>query len=98
MDAGVKSPLIAVIPSERFQNAQFVAILGIMHSLYVPLNVRQDVPEKATKVERIGLLNISNTDSGRFLRRVDSLQSSFNVCRDVGDTDPQRCIKSIPIH
>jgi leucyl aminopeptidase len=35
-------------------------------------------------------LNMSKTNSGRLLRQIDSLQSAFNVTRDIGDTDPQR--------
>lgn len=86
----MKSPLLAVIPSSRFQNAQLAAALGVLHQLYVPLNVRQDEPERATKIDRLGVLNNSNSNSGRLLRFIDSLQSSFNVTRDIGDTDPRK--------
>lgn len=90
LDSGVKRPLLAVVPHERFPNAQLAAALGALHQLYVPLNVRLEVPEKAVKIERLGLLNISSTNSGRLLRHIDAFQSSFNVTRDIGDTDPQR--------
>ncbi|KAI6242053.1 CYTOSOL-AP domain-containing protein [Aphelenchoides fujianensis] len=76
--AGAKSPLLAVVPSERFRNAELVAALGVLHNLYVPLNVRSEEPERATK------------STGRFLRSLDALQSAFVVCRDVGDGDPIR--------
>ncbi|KAI6190008.1 CYTOSOL-AP domain-containing protein [Aphelenchoides bicaudatus] len=90
LEAGVKFPLLAIVPSERFPNAQLSAALGALHQLYVPYNIRSEVPERAKKIERIGILSIANTNSGRLLRQLDAFQSSFIVTRDIGDTDPQR--------
>lgn len=90
LEAGVKSPLLAVVPSEKFQNSLLTATLGALHQLYVPLIVRQEDSTKASKIDRLGLLNNVASNSGRLLRFIDSLQSSFNVTRDIGDTDPQR--------
>ncbi|KAI6228784.1 CYTOSOL-AP domain-containing protein [Aphelenchoides fujianensis] len=90
LSAGAKSPLLAVVPSERFRNAELVAALGVLHNLYVPLNVRSEEPERATKIDRLGILKLSAENTGRFLRSLDALQSAFVVCRDVGDGDPIR--------
>ncbi|KAI6237188.1 CYTOSOL-AP domain-containing protein [Aphelenchoides besseyi] len=87
--AGSRSPLLAVVPSERFENAELIAAMGVLHNLYVPLNVRSDEKSYKPKVDRLGILKLSSENSGRFLRSLDALQSSFTVCRDIGDSDPQ---------
>lgn len=81
---------MAVVPNPRHPNAALVAALGVLHKLHVPLNVRQEEPQKATKLNKIAVLPLDNANTDKFLRILDGLQSSFAVCRDVGDTDPIR--------
>jgi leucyl aminopeptidase len=86
---GVKSPLIITVPSERFANAELIAAIGALHPLYVPLHVRQEDSSRAKKVDRLAVFPISHKGDG-IVKVLNAVQSSFTVCRDVGDTDPQR--------
>ncbi|KAI3422008.1 Cytosol aminopeptidase, catalytic domain [Globodera pallida] len=95
LSAGVRSPLLVVVPSERFPNAGLMAALGFLHALYIPLNVVQcDKP--VPKVDLLGILEVDATERAA-ARRVplplvhllQALQRSFDVTRDIGDGDPQ---------
>lgn len=79
-----------MVPDPQHPNAQLVTALGALHKLHVPLNVREAQPEQATKLDRLGLLSLGQQASAsQLLRQLDALQSSFALCRDLGDSDPQ---------
>ncbi|CAD5224226.1 unnamed protein product [Bursaphelenchus okinawaensis] len=86
LSCGVKRPLLAVVPNPEHPNALVIAALGLFHKLHVPLNIRQEVPQRAQKVESVGILS----DDENLLGVLQGLVSSFTVCRDIGDSDPQR--------
>ncbi|CAD5232065.1 unnamed protein product [Bursaphelenchus xylophilus] len=90
LSSGVKNPLLAVVPNTDHPNALVVAALGVFHKLHVPLNIRQEESNRSQKVERLGVLSTGSFHSSETLKLLDALQSSFAVCRDIGDTDPQR--------
>ncbi|RCN24510.1 hypothetical protein ANCCAN_29792, partial [Ancylostoma caninum] len=52
---------------------------------YIPLNVREEEP--TNKLEQLGLLPIR---SERLLDHVEAFEAAFTVCRDVGETGPER--------
>uniref|UniRef100_A0A915DB41 Cytosol aminopeptidase domain-containing protein n=1 Tax=Ditylenchus dipsaci TaxID=166011 RepID=A0A915DB41_9BILA len=96
LSAGLKSPLFVVLPSSHFANAQLLGLIGLLHSFYVPLNVREAEPNKAKRVSQIGVLtNLDPKDpnSTQLLQLANAFQSSFSVCRDVGDSDPNTSVK-----
>ncbi|VDN83600.1 unnamed protein product [Brugia pahangi] len=79
LKTGMKAPLILTLPHKKYPQAELVSALGIMHELYIPLNVRE---EKKTKVSVVGFCTL--------MKLVKALDASFTVCRDIGDSDPQR--------
>ncbi|KAF1751125.1 hypothetical protein GCK72_017679 [Caenorhabditis remanei] len=89
LSAGVKSPLLITLPNARFPNAELVAALGALTPVYTPLNVREE--EKKQKLQQLGLLAVGNSDtSARLEQFVEAYDASFTVCRDVGETGPER--------
>jgi len=52
--SGSSKPLL-VFNSTKFQEAGIVAVLGALDALYVPLEVREQVPDKQRKVELLGI-------------------------------------------
>ncbi|VDM99029.1 unnamed protein product [Thelazia callipaeda] len=109
LNIGMKTPLIITLPHTKYPQAELVSILGAMHELYVPLNVREE--ENKIKVDKIGILALDYDQKIRFqffekylivkrvaikiaifslVKVVQALDAAFMVCRDIGDSDPQR--------
>ena len=73
----------------RFPNAGLVAVLGALKALYVPLEVREQLPERATKVTKLGIFG----DVERIGTKIDlakALEAGRIVSRDIGGSDPER--------
>ncbi|KHN81066.1 Putative aminopeptidase W07G4.4, partial [Toxocara canis] len=92
LSAGLKSPVLATVPHRRYPQAELVATLGAFHELHIPLNIREET-DKKTKVSAVGLLPFSH-DPKKFLSICEAIEAAFTVCRDVGDSDPQRMTPS----
>uniref|UniRef100_A0A182XK17 Cytosol aminopeptidase domain-containing protein n=1 Tax=Anopheles quadriannulatus TaxID=34691 RepID=A0A182XK17_ANOQN len=92
LKAGAKFPLLVLpAPTERFSAAPLVALLGALHELYVPLQLREDVPAKRQRYAKIGLLHPDGAQRGQdLLRQVQSLEAGRFVARDIGGGDPER--------
>ncbi|PIC27307.1 hypothetical protein B9Z55_019610 [Caenorhabditis nigoni] len=89
LSAGVKSPLLVTLPNSRFPNAELVAALGALTPVYTPLNVREE--ENKQKLHQLGLLAVGDSDTSSQLEKlVSAYDASFTVCRDVGETGPER--------
>ncbi|XP_058169775.1 putative aminopeptidase W07G4.4 [Anopheles ziemanni] len=88
--AGSKTPLL-VLPksSERFVDAPLVALLGALHQLYQPLEVRATAG-KGHGVQSLGvyLPNVASADA--WLQSALMLEAGRFVARDIGDGDPER--------
>lgn len=90
LKAGSKKPLLVRPIDASFPNAGHCATLGALQGLYVPLEVRESQPEKAQKVE---LLGIWCDDMDRVTKGVvldNALEAGRVVTRDVGGSDPER--------
>ena len=95
LDTGSKSPLLCFYQGEtNFREADIVTVLGALQALYVPLEVREDVPEKAVKITKLGIFE---DEAGRcvegFSPKLDlirALESGRIVSRDLGGSDPER--------
>uniref|UniRef100_A0A915CDM5 Cytosol aminopeptidase domain-containing protein n=1 Tax=Parascaris univalens TaxID=6257 RepID=A0A915CDM5_PARUN len=88
LSAGMKSPILATVPHKKYPQAELVAALGALHELHVPLNIREETGKK-NKLTALGLLPVS-CDPKKLLSTVEAIEAAFTVCRDVGDSDPQR--------
>ncbi len=85
LSCGAKSPLLFV-QSKRYAETGLVSILGAMKALYVPIEVREQVPEKAQKADRLGVFG----DAGAKIELARALEAGRVVSRDIGGSDPER--------
>uniref|UniRef100_A0A182P702 Cytosol aminopeptidase domain-containing protein n=1 Tax=Anopheles epiroticus TaxID=199890 RepID=A0A182P702_9DIPT len=92
LKAGAKYPvLILPASTERFPHAPLVALLGALHELYVPLQLREDVPAKRHRYAKIGMLHPESPQKGLdLLAQVQALEAGRFVARDIGGGDPER--------
>ncbi|EDO37116.1 predicted protein [Nematostella vectensis] len=88
LKAGSKRPLLVVPPGAHFTEAWSAAVLGALHALYVPIEVREGVKGAAQKVEKLGVYLLSNNSSS--LNFVSAVEAGRLVCRDIGGSDPER--------
>ncbi|XP_004534214.1 putative aminopeptidase W07G4.4 isoform X1 [Ceratitis capitata] len=87
--AGFKSPLLLVPASKRFANAELCTVLGALDQLYVPIQLREDVPEQAKRIAQLSLL-IETPRAEDIIKEALVLESGRMVARDIGVGDPER--------
>jgi leucyl aminopeptidase len=85
---GAKAPLL-FFNVARFAQAGLVAVLGAMKALYVPIEMREDVPEKALKATKLGVFGDASK-IGSKLDLAKALEMGRIVSRDIGGSDPER--------
>ncbi|XP_019644231.1 PREDICTED: putative aminopeptidase W07G4.4 [Branchiostoma belcheri] len=90
LKAGCKSPLLVCPAHPAYDHARGVATMGALHALYVPLEIRQDVPDRATKARQLGVWADSEEVANNIAKRVGELESGRIVARDIGGSDPER--------
>ncbi len=89
--AGCKAPLLffSCKDPKRFPEAGLVSVLGAMKALYVPLETREQVKERAKKVDKLGVFgNAEHVERKLTLAR--ALEAGRIVSRDIGGSDPER--------
>lgn len=89
IDAGSRAPLLFFAVKNRFAQAGTVAVLGALKALYVPIETREAKPEKAIKVDKIGVFG-SQDKVGDKVNLVQALEAGRIVSRDIGGSDPER--------
>ena len=72
--------------TEEFSHSKLVSVLGAFKALYVPLEMREGRPEKAVKMEKFGVLDVSEKD----VKLASGIEEGKAVCRDIGGSDPER--------
>ena len=63
-------------------------MLGALEALYVPLEVREALPEKAVKASKLGIFGPSSLLMTAHLAQ--ALEAGRIVSRDIGGSDPER--------
>jgi len=86
--AGCKTPLLVCPQHDRYPLASRVTALGALHAIYVPIEVREARPEKALKVNKLGLLLPKSQEEE--LKILTALETGRTVYRDIGGSDPER--------
>lgn len=88
--AGAKQPLLVLPTSKDFAEADLVSILGALAKLYVPLQLREDVPAKKQRFAQIGFLHPDSIKLAKLLKEALAFESGLFVARDIGGGDPER--------
>ncbi|XP_064465789.1 putative aminopeptidase W07G4.4 [Ornithodoros turicata] len=90
LSAGAKRPLL-VLPTgveKLYPRHDVATLLGALHALYVPLEIREDVPSRLQKVNCLGLINWPGGQQA--LRYACAIEYGRIICRDIGGSDPER--------
>ncbi|XP_043537305.1 putative aminopeptidase W07G4.4 [Chiloscyllium plagiosum] len=90
LKSGMMKPLLVCPPDELFKEAPLVTLLGALHALYVPLEIRETCPEKAAKVDFLVVWASSQEEGKKLVLLSSALESGRTVCRDIGGSDPER--------
>ena len=88
MSSGCKKPLLYVVESKNgnaaFEASNLVSILGALKAVYVPLEMREGVPEKSVKLATIGVFVGEDGNLPNVLKLASIIEDGKNVCRDIG--------------
>ncbi|XP_028654033.1 putative aminopeptidase W07G4.4 [Erpetoichthys calabaricus] len=87
---GMKCPLLVCPQHKSFKHNILVAVLGALHNLYVPLELREAFPEKSHKVKVLGFWVPSDAEGKRIQQLALALESGRVAYRDIGGSDPER--------
>ncbi|VDM22215.1 unnamed protein product [Hydatigera taeniaeformis] len=92
---GCKQPLLVLGPiasapeDAAWTEGEFPllnAVLGALHALYQPLEIREAFPHKQTKYTRLGVFGASES----LLKVASAIEEGRRVARDIGGSDPER--------
>ena len=86
--AGAKHPLLAVkgcLPGKTEEDAQLSALLGALAAVYVPLEMREGVKERAVKIAGLGWAG-----ERKVMEEARAIEAGRVVARDIGGSDPER--------
>jgi len=91
LSSGCKKPLLYLVESKTtFEEGSLVSILGALKALYVPLEMREAAPDKAVKLDTLGVFVGEDGNLPNILKLATVIEDGKNVCRDVGGSDPER--------
>ncbi|KAK2579907.1 hypothetical protein KPH14_007587 [Odynerus spinipes] len=91
LKAGVRCPLLALLPDVRFENVELVTLLGALEGLYVPLEVREICPDRCYKACQLAVWSpICSKKLQGIVKLASALESGRYVARDIGGADPER--------
>lgn len=66
--------------ADGYENAALVAVLGALEALYVPLEMREQVPSKAVKAHQMGVY-VENAGKALEMNLVEALEAGRIVSR-----------------
>lgn len=92
LDAGCKKPLLVQPSDKTFDKSDCVTLLGALHALYVPLEIREACEDRRTKAEVLGVMcgALGEGSPKKGIEVVDALEKGRTVTRDIGGSDPER--------
>ena len=93
LSSGCKKPLLYLVESKlgsTFEARSLVSCLGALKALYVPLEMREGVPEKAVKLDTVGVFVGDDKNLPNVLKLATIIEDGKSVCRDIGGSDPER--------
>nr|XP_029713698.1 putative aminopeptidase W07G4.4 [Aedes albopictus]XP_029713699.1 putative aminopeptidase W07G4.4 [Aedes albopictus]XP_029713700.1 putative aminopeptidase W07G4.4 [Aedes albopictus]XP_029713701.1 putative aminopeptidase W07G4.4 [Aedes albopictus]XP_029713702.1 putative aminopeptidase W07G4.4 [Aedes albopictus] len=88
--AGAKQPVLVVPSSKDFSEADLVSVLGALAKLYVPLQLREDVPEKRQRFVQIGFFHPDKAKLEIIVKEAKAFEAGLFVARDIGGGDSER--------
>ncbi|XP_034949850.1 putative aminopeptidase W07G4.4 [Chelonus insularis] len=90
-EAGIRCPMIVLLPHSHFENVELVTLLGALEGLYVPLEVREMCADQSYKTCQLGVWSpICGKKLEGIVKLASVLESGRYVARDIGGADPER--------
>lgn len=94
LEAGCRAPLVIKL-NQTYYPAQYplasrVILLGMLQALYTPLEVREAKPDKARKVDKLGVFAEDKKEADFLILNVGAIEAGRVACRDIGGSDPER--------
>ncbi|KAM9476161.1 putative aminopeptidase W07G4.4 [Clarias gariepinus] len=89
MKAGMQRPLLVCPPHSAHKKNTLVALLGALHALYLPLELRE-VKKSPHKVTVLGVWVKDKAQGEDITKLATALESGRVVYRDIGGSDPER--------
>ncbi|KAJ4450642.1 hypothetical protein ANN_02071 [Periplaneta americana] len=83
LKSGVTAPLLVLPSHPAFKQSELVTLLGALEALYVNLQMREDVPEKAQKVKTLGVYSENAEKLPNIIKLASALESGRNI--KIGD-------------
>lgn len=91
LKAGMQRPLLVCPPHADYKNNTLVAALGALHTLYMPLEVREsNVKKNDHKVCVLGLWAAEEARGTKLVELANALENGRLAYRDIGGSDPER--------
>ena len=56
---GCRQPVLAVVGAPDWPEAGLLCMLGALDAAFVPLEIREDLPDKASKLQKLAVFGIS---------------------------------------
>lgn len=88
--AGCTNLLLQIPSLPKFKNAELSTVLGALCALYVPIQFREDVPEKAQRIQNLYISWAQKDKVNELINTAKMLESGLFVARDIGGGDPER--------
>ncbi|XP_048066427.1 putative aminopeptidase W07G4.4 [Megalobrama amblycephala] len=89
LKTGMKRPLLVCPPHNSYAKNTLTAVLGALHALYMPLEVRES-KTSSHKVAVLGVWAKNQTEGAAITELATALESGRFVYRDIGGSDPER--------
>uniref|UniRef100_A0A0K0E0P1 CYTOSOL_AP domain-containing protein n=1 Tax=Strongyloides stercoralis TaxID=6248 RepID=A0A0K0E0P1_STRER len=89
ISSGMKNVVLITLSDKTFQQANLVSALGALHSIYVPLTVRERNIKHQNVLESLNVF-VNEENFINFEKVLNAFSISLAVCRDIGDSDPIR--------
>lgn len=99
LKANKKAPVIVISNEDNhkrqdeYQDSVLVSLLGALEALYVPIEVREALPDKNCKASHLGFAStqLQNKEQvEKFITDVTGLEHGRIITRDIGGSDPER--------
>ncbi|KAG5670519.1 hypothetical protein PVAND_000777 [Polypedilum vanderplanki] len=89
MKAGYRNPLLLIPSTPKFKYSELNVILGALAASYVPAQYREQVPEKAFRLDAINVAWSQKDQLAQLIDTVNWMYSGLQIAKDIGGGDPE---------
>uniref|UniRef100_A0A2P2HXD0 Aminopeptidase W07G4.4 n=1 Tax=Hirondellea gigas TaxID=1518452 RepID=A0A2P2HXD0_9CRUS len=86
LECGCRKLTLAIVGDPSWPQAQLLGVMGALDAAYVPLEVREEVPNKKIKISELAVFGVPK-DTVNLAVHLDQAKS---IAKDIGGSDPER--------